>query len=110
VGGFGGHAFSGAAGPSIPPELTPLVAPQQALGKTVQPMKTSLNTANTDYEKLADATTTSAPLPVQAARLSGVLKTLANAEGAVTQCIRARKDLIKELEKILATNREVLAA
>lgn len=73
-------------------------------------MKTSLNTANTDYEKLADATTTNAPLPVQAARLSGVLKTLANAEGAVTQCIRARKDLIKELEKILATNREVLAA
>jgi regulator of Ty1 transposition protein 103 len=87
-----------------------LVAPQQALGKTVQPMKTSLSTANTDYEKLTDATTTSAPLPVQAARLSGVLKTLANAEGAVTQCIRARKDLIKELEKILATNREVLAA
>jgi regulator of Ty1 transposition protein 103 len=73
-------------------------------------MKNSLNAANNDYEKLADPSTTSAALPVQAARLSGLLKTLANAEGAVTQCIRARKDLIKELEKILATNREALDA
>lgn len=73
-------------------------------------MKASLSTANTDYEKSVDPTATSAALPVQAARLSGLLKTLANAEGAVTQCIRARKDLIKELEKILATNREALEA
>ncbi|KAK4152939.1 RNA polymerase II-binding domain-containing protein [Chaetomidium leptoderma] len=108
VGGFGGHAFSSSSGPAVPPELTPLVAPQQAVDKTLQPMKNSLKTANTDYEKSADPATTSAALPVQAARLSGLLKTLANAEGAVTQCIRARKDLIKELEKILATNREVL--
>ena len=86
----------------------PLVAPQQAISKALQPMKNSLNTANTDYEKLADPAATSAALPVQAARLSGLLKALANAEGAVTQCIRARKDLIKELEKILATNREAL--
>jgi regulator of Ty1 transposition protein 103 len=73
-------------------------------------MKKSLNAANADYEKLADPSTTTAALPVQAARLSGLLKTLANAEGAVTQCIRARKDLIKELEKILAINREALDA
>jgi regulator of Ty1 transposition protein 103 len=71
-------------------------------------MKNSLNTANADYEKLSDPATTTAALPVQAARLSGLLKALANAEGAVTQCIRARKDLIKELEGILATNREAL--
>ncbi|KAH6840956.1 RNA polymerase II-binding domain-containing protein [Chaetomium sp. MPI-CAGE-AT-0009] len=109
AGGFGGNAFS-SSGPSIPPELIPLVAPQQATTKAAQPMKNSLNTANADYEKLSDPTTTTAALPVQAARLSGLLKTLANAEGAVTQCIRARKDLIKELEGILATNREALDA
>ncbi|KAL2191754.1 DUF618-domain-containing protein [Thermothelomyces heterothallicus CBS 203.75] len=109
VGGFGGHAFS-SAGPPIPSELTPLVAPQQAIAKAIPPMKSALNTANSDYEKLADPSTTVAALPVQAARLSGLLKTLASAEGAVTQCIRARKDLIKELEKILATNREALDA
>lgn len=73
-------------------------------------MKNSLNAANADYEKLSDPATTTAALPVQAARLSGLLRALANAEGAVTQCIRARKDLIKELEGILATNREALDA
>ncbi len=113
VTGFGGgHGFNAASGPAVsfPQELTPLVAPQQALTKSLQPAKTSLNTTNADYDKLSDPATTGAPLPVQAARLSGLLKTLANAEGAVTQCIRARKDLIKELEKILATNREALDA
>lgn len=109
VAGFGGHAFT-STGPSIPPELAALVAPQQAIAKATQSTKGSLNSANTDYDKLTDPTTTNAPLPVQAARLSGLLKTLANAEGAVTQCIRARKDLLKELEKIVTTTREAIDA
>lgn len=112
VGGvFGsGHAFNASPAAAVPPELVPLVKPQLAVAKAQQPMKTSLNTANTDYGKLADPATTGAPLPVQAARLNGLLKTLANAEGAVTQCIQARRDLIRELEKILATNRDALDA
>ncbi|KAK4148215.1 RNA polymerase II-binding domain-containing protein [Dichotomopilus funicola] len=109
VAGFGGHAFT-STGPSIPSELATLVAPQQAISKATQSTKSSLNSANTDYDKLIDSTTTDTPLPVQAARLSGLLKTLANAEGAVTQCIRARKDLLKELEKIVTTTREALDA
>lgn len=87
-----------------------MVAPQQGVDQALQPAKNSLNTANADYEKLADPAATTAALPVQAARLSGLLKSLANAEGAVTQCIRARKGLIKQLEKMLAANREMLAA
>lgn len=71
-------------------------------------MKGALSIANTEYEKLADPSSSAAALPVQAARLNGLLKTLANAEGAVTECIRARRDLIRELEKILATNRDAL--
>ncbi|KAJ4302130.1 hypothetical protein N0V88_002266 [Collariella sp. IMI 366227] len=110
VGVFGGGAFSSSSGLSVPPELTPLVAPQQSLTKALQPMKNSLNAANTEYGKLSDPATTSAALPVQAARLSGLLKTLANAEGAVTEGIRARRDLIRELEKMLATNRQALSA
>ncbi|KAK4241103.1 RNA polymerase II-binding domain-containing protein [Achaetomium macrosporum] len=108
--GFGGHAFNPSAVPTIPPELNPLVKPQQAVAKAVQPMKNSLSIANTEYDKLADPTTTNAALPVQAARLNGVLKALANAEGAVTQCIQARRDLIRELEKILVTNRDALGS
>lgn len=71
-------------------------------------MKGAVNIANTESEKLADPIALTAALPVQAARLNGLLKTLANAEGAVTECIRARRDLIRELEKILTTNRDAL--
>lgn len=47
--------------------------------------------------------------PVYAARLNGLLKTLANAEGAVAESIKARKLLIEGLEKMLGSNREALA-
>lgn len=110
VGAFGAPAFSSPSGPSVPPELNSLVAPQLAVTKSLQPMKGSLNTANTEFEKMADPASSSVALPVQAARLNGLLKSLANAEGAVTECIRARRDLIKELEKILATNRDALSS
>ena len=87
-----------------------MFAPQQAINKALQPIKNSLNAATIEYEKLAEPTAANSSLPVQAARLSGLLKALANAEGAVTQCIQARKDLIKELEEFLATNRKALSA
>ena len=47
--------------------------------------------------------------PVYAARISGLLKTLANAEGAVCESIKARKDIIQGLEKLLGSNRTALA-
>ena len=46
--------------------------------------------------------------PVYAARLSGLLKTLAQAEGAVDQCVKARRELVAELQKVLDTNRNAL--
>jgi regulator of Ty1 transposition protein 103 len=42
---------------------------------------------------------------VQAARLGALLKTLANAEGAVAETLKARKTLVEGLEKLLAKNR-----
>jgi len=42
--------------------------------------------------------------------LNGLLKSLANAEGAVAESIKARKLLIEGLEKILDTNRTALAS
>ena len=47
--------------------------------------------------------------PVHAARLSALLKTLASAEGAVAESIKARKALIEGLEKLLDTNKSALA-
>lgn len=47
--------------------------------------------------------------PVHAARLSALLKSLASAEGAVVESIKARRTLIDGLEKILETNKAALA-
>lgn len=71
--------------------------------------KTSTNSANNDYEKLTDPNTPTPSAPVHAARLNGLLKTLANAEGAVAEVIKSRNLLIEELEKLLETNRNALA-
>jgi regulator of Ty1 transposition protein 103 len=87
-----------------------LIAPQQSLSKLVLSTKTSVSAANQDYDKLTDPSSVSPSAPVHAARLNGLLKTLANAEGAVAESIKARKLLIEGLEKILDTNRATLAA
>jgi len=60
---------------------------------------------------MASRLTKSTPIPtppVHAARLSALLKTLANAEGAVAESIKARKALVEGLEKILSKNKEEL--
>jgi len=105
----GGSIFSSNPN-AVPNELVPLVVPQQTLSKLVLSTKTSLNAATQDYEKLTDPAATIPSAPVHAARLNGLLKTLANAEGAVAESIKARSLLIEGLEKILETNRDALKA
>ncbi|KAL3424887.1 DUF618 domain-containing protein [Phlyctema vagabunda] len=105
----GGSIFSSNTS-AVPAELTPLVAPQQTVSKLVLSTKTSVNSANLDYDKLTDPAAATPSAPVHAARLNGLLKTLANAEGAVAEGIKARKLLIEGLEKILDSNRIALAA
>jgi len=105
----GGSIFSSSSS-SIPNELSELVAPQQTITKAVLTIKNSLNTANQDYDKLTDPSAVTPTAPVHAARLNGLLKTLANAEGAVAESIKARKTLIEGLEKLLTANRTALAS
>jgi regulator of Ty1 transposition protein 103 len=105
----GGSIFSSNPN-AIPSELVLLVVPQQTLSKLVLSTKTSLNAASQDYDKLTDPNATIPSAPVHAARLNGLLKTLANAEGAVAESIKARTLLIEGLEKILETNRDALKA
>ncbi|KAM7214927.1 regulation of nuclear pre-mRNA domain-containing protein 1A [Rhypophila decipiens] len=113
VGAFGGSrsmfASSASLTPSLPAELTPLVAPAQNLSKSTPNMKTAINTANTEFDKLVDPANPPPAPPVQAARLSGLLKTLAMAENLVSESMKNRKELVSALEKILATNKEALA-
>ncbi|KAK0727360.1 RNA polymerase II-binding domain-containing protein [Lasiosphaeria miniovina] len=107
VGSFGASMF-GSQTSSIPPELSPLVAPQQSVSKSIVPKNNALKMANTEFDKLTDLTSSPPAAAVFAARLTGLLKTLANAEGAVTECIRAHRELVTALEKILLTNKEEL--
>ena len=105
---LGGSIFS--SNPtSIPKELEPLVHSQQTISRLVLSTKTSINAANQDYDTLTDHSAVTPSPPVHAARLNGLLKKLANAEGAVAESIKARRVLIEGLEKILDTNRTALA-
>lgn len=105
---LGGSIFSSSSSTSAPAELTPLIAPQQSVSKLVLSTKTSVNAANAEYEKHTDPGAPVPSAPVHAARLNGLLKTLANAEGAVAESIKARTQLIEGLEKLLTTNRAAL--
>ncbi|KAK1760937.1 RNA polymerase II-binding domain-containing protein [Echria macrotheca] len=110
VGGFGGSIFGSAVttASTVPSELAPLVPLQQNLTKQVTPAKTAVNAANNEFNNLANGTSPAPAPAVHAARLTGLLKNLASAEGAVTECIKARKELVSALEKILVANREAL--
>lgn len=70
--------------------------------------KSIVNTANQEYDKLLGPGSTAPSAPVYAARLSGLLKTLAQAEGAVDQCVKARRELVAALQKVLDSNRNAL--
>ncbi|MCJ1416875.1 hypothetical protein MMC32_003214 [Xylographa parallela] len=106
---LGGSLFSSSNGPSAPIELQPLVPMQIAISKAAVAISGSVSNANVEYDKLMDPQTPAPTPPVHAARLSALLKSLANAEGAVSESIKARQDLIGGLEKLLETNRTTLA-
>ncbi|KAL4750875.1 hypothetical protein BDW72DRAFT_108231 [Aspergillus terricola var. indicus] len=105
---LGGSLFSGPSG-STPSELQPLVPLQVALSKAAVASGTSGTTANVEYEKLNDPNAPLPTPPVHAARLSSLLKTLANAESSVSEVIKSRRALIDGLEKFLETNRTALS-
>ncbi|KAI0515357.1 RNA polymerase II-binding domain-containing protein [Xylaria bambusicola] len=104
--GLGGSIFGSAS--ACPAELTPLVAPQQNVTKVALSTKPTMTSANKDYDGLMAPGSTVPSAPVYAARLSGLLKTLAQAEGAVEQSVKARRELVNQLQKLLDANRNAL--
>lgn len=80
------------------------------MSRQLLPTKSAVSSANQEYEKLTNPANPVPSAPVYAARLNGLLKTLATAEGAVAECVKARKELIGALESILTSNKEALAA
>ncbi|KUI57932.1 hypothetical protein VP1G_05221 [Cytospora mali] len=108
--GKSGLANSSIGAPSVPSELASLVAPAQNVTKLALSLKAKTTTAEQDYIKNTDPNQPTPSAPVYAARLNGLLKTLATAEGAVAECVRARQELIGALEKLLDTNKTSLEA
>lgn len=106
---LGGSFFKDSSAGSTPSELKPLVPLQVAVTKAAMSSNTSATTANTEYEKLHDPQNPQPTPPVHAARLSSLLKTLANAESSVSEVIKSRVALIDGLQKFLATNRSELS-
>ncbi|KAF4982012.1 hypothetical protein FZEAL_2262 [Fusarium zealandicum] len=109
--GFGSSPFGGGGGGGsapVPAEFAPLVSAHQRVAKLGIPLKATIASANQEYEKQTDSSTPVPSAPVYAARLNGLLKTLANAESAVAECVKAREGLISGLEKLLDANRIAL--
>ncbi|GES59451.1 DUF618 domain protein [Aspergillus terreus] len=105
---LGGSLFSSSSG-STPSELQPLVPLQVALSKATVSSGATATAANAEYDKMNDPNTPLPTPPVHAARLSQLLKALANAENSVSEVIKSRTALIEGLEKLLETNRSALS-
>lgn len=105
---MGNSLFGQSASGGMPKELETLGPLQIAVTKATITGRPLMESANAEYEKLSDPNATLPSPPVHAARLSSLLKALANAENSVSESIKARKALIAGLEKILETNRVAL--
>jgi regulator of Ty1 transposition protein 103 len=93
----------------MPKELESLGPLQIAVSKASIATNATTQTADLEYEKLNEPNIALPSPPVYAARLSALMKSLANAESSVAESISARKALIEGLEKIVETNRAQLA-
>ena len=96
---------TGTTGSGMPKELETLGPLQIAVSKAGITTNASTQTADLEYEKLNDPNNTLPSPPVHAARLSALMKALANAESSVSESVKARKALIEGLEKMIETNR-----
>ncbi len=106
---MGGSLFGSSSGSGgLPKELESLAPLQLEVSKANLSTTSTLNTANTEYNKINDQSAQLPTPPLHAARLSALLKSLAIAESSVAESVKARKALITELEKILETNRTSL--
>jgi regulator of Ty1 transposition protein 103 len=92
----------------VPTELTPIVTSLQLVTKLSIPLKATISSTDQEYEKQTNPLVPVPSAPVFAARLNGLLKSLANAENAVAECVKAREGLILGLEQLLEVNRASL--
>ena len=105
---LGGALFPTDVAHSAPAELQPLVQLQITLSKAQLAIRPALDPANKAYAALTTGTTPLPSPPLYAGRLSSLAKDLVNAEAAVAETLKTRKELIASLEKLLHSNRAAL--
>ncbi|KAF2398030.1 hypothetical protein EJ06DRAFT_532396 [Trichodelitschia bisporula] len=104
---LGGSLFAASAS-SVPPDFQPAVNAHASLTKAEVLAKPAVTNAQSEYMRQMDPNAPVPTPPVHAARLSALIKTLANAEGAVAESIKARRALLDGLERLVHQQKESL--
>ncbi|KAK0252151.1 hypothetical protein B0A54_08134 [Friedmanniomyces endolithicus] len=105
MGKLGGSLFGGSGAGAVPVGLEGVSQSLVAVSKAVVGKEPAVETAEKEAAKMTDPAAVLPTPPVHAARLSAVMRSLATAQGAVEASISARRELLQELEKLVATNR-----
>lgn len=105
---FGSASSSSSSAAALPQEFVPLVAPQRSVTKLLISTQGAASKADSEYEKIMNNPPPAAP--VFAARLNGLLKTIADGEDAVAQMVQARTDLKTVLDNLQAQYHKLLEA
>lgn len=110
TGKLGGSLFGGSgSGGGVPSELEAVSKSQAALSRVEVTKGPAVENAEREYAKMTDPTATLPSPPVHAARLSALMRNLASAQGAVEASIKARRELLDGLEKLVESNRNKLS-
>lgn len=106
---FGNSSSSSqSAAAAVPQEFAPLVAAQHGVTKLLISTQGSVSKADTEYEKIINGELP--PAPVHAARLNGLLKSIADGEDAMAHMIKARLDMKAAMDTIQAQYQKLLDA
>ncbi len=105
---MGKSLYGSSSGGGMPKELKTLGPLQTAITKATIDARPLLDTAEREYDKNNAPEIASPTLPVHAANLTGLIKSLAAAESAVSATIKARYALIADLERIILENKTSL--
>lgn len=103
-----GQSLFHSSGSGMPKELESLGSLQAAVTKAALDARPLLDGAEREYSLLNDANSTTPAPPVHAAKLSGLMKSLAAAETSLSASLKARQALIKDMERLLEKNKEHL--
>ena len=103
-----GKSIYGSSSGGMPKELETLGPLQNAMTKASIDSRPIFDAAEREYTKLNSPDFVPPTLPLYAANLSSLIKSLAAAEAAVTNSMKTRQALITDLERILEKNKTAL--